>query len=110
MGMLRIIACAITCCSLHQPSSRIHPGEVLTGHMSAKLASRTQSLRLLGSSVPTLTVGYQLDKSQFEATKAETGRHEGVLYIIPGGFMTTPEMLDGKNMEKEAQSIVEAAG
>jgi hypothetical protein len=44
-----------------------------------------------------LTVGYQLDKSQFEGVE-EQGRREDVVYLLPGGLMTTKEMAAGKDM------------
>ncbi|KAF2180605.1 hypothetical protein K469DRAFT_591806, partial [Zopfia rhizophila CBS 207.26] len=49
-----------------------------------------------------LVVGYQLDWQQFagEAGRRE-GRREDVVYLVPGGFMTTQDMVKGKNMEGE---------
>jgi hypothetical protein len=44
-----------------------------------------------------LTVGYQLDKSQYEGEK-ELGRRDDVVYLLPGGLMTTEEMVAGKDM------------
>ena len=46
------------------------------------------------------TVGYQLDKSQFPGEK-EDGRKEDVVYILPGGLMTTDEMASGKDMNAQ---------
>jgi hypothetical protein len=45
----------------------------------------------------TTVVGYQLDKSQYLEEKDE-GRKEDVVYILPGGLMTTEEMASGKDM------------
>lgn len=45
----------------------------------------------------TIVVGYQLDKSQFMSEKEE-GRKEDVLFVLPGGLMTTEEMKAGKDM------------
>lgn len=42
-------------------------------------------------------MGYQLDKSQFEGVE-EQGRREDVVYLLPGGLMTTKEMAAGKDM------------
>lgn len=38
-----------------------------------------------------LTVGYQLDWQQFAGDR--TGRRDDVVFLIPGGFMTTSEMV-----------------
>lgn len=48
-----------------------------------------------------LMAGYQLDKSQFAGTGEKTGPNVDVLYILPGGLMTTEEMGSGRDMEKE---------
>ncbi|QDS72632.1 hypothetical protein FKW77_002313 [Venturia effusa] len=45
----------------------------------------------------TTVVGYQLDKSQFPGEKEE-GRKEDVLFVLPGGLMTSEEMEAGKDM------------
>lgn len=42
-----------------------------------------------------LTVGYQLDWSQFQDEK-KLGRREDVVFLLPGGFVTTREMVMGK--------------
>ncbi|KAF2125129.1 hypothetical protein P153DRAFT_389977 [Dothidotthia symphoricarpi CBS 119687] len=41
-----------------------------------------------------LTVGYQLDWQQFSADRA--GRREDVVFLLPGGFITTSDMIMGK--------------
>lgn len=46
---------------------------------------------------------YQLDLSQFEEIKAESGRRKDLIYVIPGGLMTTEEMVEGKRMEREIE-------
>lgn len=46
-----------------------------------------------------LVVGYQLDWQQFSVERQ--GRREDYVFLIPGGFMTTREMLAGKKAEKE---------
>lgn len=48
-----------------------------------------------------LMAGYQLDRSQFAGTEEKSGPNAEVLYILPGGLMTTEEMRSGKDMEKE---------
>ena len=48
-----------------------------------------------------LMAGYQLDKSQFAGTEEKTGPNAEVLYVLPGGLMTTEEMRGGKDMERE---------
>jgi hypothetical protein len=45
----------------------------------------------------TTVMGYQLDKSQYPGEKEE-GRKEDVVYILPGGLLTTEEMVSGKDM------------
>jgi hypothetical protein len=45
-----------------------------------------------------VTVGYQLDMSQFEDVEGQ-GRREDVVYLLPGGLMTTEEMVAGKDMD-----------
>lgn len=42
-----------------------------------------------------LTVGYQLDWAQFVDEK-KVGRREDVVFLLPGGFITTREMVMGK--------------
>lgn len=41
-----------------------------------------------------LAVGYQLDWAQFSGER--TGRRDDVVFLIPGGFMTTSEMINYK--------------
>ncbi|KAF9734361.1 hypothetical protein PMIN06_011797 [Paraphaeosphaeria minitans] len=41
-----------------------------------------------------LVVGYQLDWHQFAGDRA--GRNDDVVYLLPGGFVTTSEMIMGK--------------
>ena len=48
-----------------------------------------------------LMAGYHLDKSQFIGTETKDGPNSEVLYILPGGLMTTDVMQSGKDMEKE---------
>lgn len=48
-----------------------------------------------------LMTGYHLDKSQYENTTNESGPNTDVLYLLPGGLITTEEMQSGKDMEKE---------
>ncbi|KAF2201064.1 hypothetical protein GQ43DRAFT_416589 [Delitschia confertaspora ATCC 74209] len=45
-----------------------------------------------------LVVGYQLDWQQFAGEKL--GRRDDVLYLLPGGVMTTEEMAQGKRMDE----------
>lgn len=51
-----------------------------------------------------LQIGYWLDKSQFEPEQRR--KREDVLYLLPGGLMSTEEMRENKDMGKE----VEVAG
>jgi hypothetical protein len=44
-----------------------------------------------------LAVGYQLDKSQYDGVDGQ-GRREDVVYLLPGGMITTEEMTAGKDM------------
>lgn len=43
-----------------------------------------------------LTLGYQLDESLFEPQGAKLGAREEVVYLLPGGLMSTEEMKEGK--------------
>jgi hypothetical protein len=55
-----------------------------------------------------LQIGYYLDKSQFE--EKEQGIRADVMYILPGGLMSTDEMKAGKNMEKHVELKTSGAG
>jgi len=44
-----------------------------------------------------LVVGYHLDSSQYNGAKG-SGREDGVVYVLPGGLMSTEDMSEGKDM------------
>jgi hypothetical protein len=46
-----------------------------------------------------LNVGYSLDKSQFEDTKASSGVRQDIAFLIPGGLVSTEDMKGGKDMD-----------
>lgn len=46
-----------------------------------------------------LMTGYQLDKAQYEETKAHPGRRDDVVYLLPGGLQTTAEMSMGRDIQ-----------
>lgn len=48
-----------------------------------------------------LTVGYHLDKSQFDRTVDEPGPNMDVSFMLPGGLMETDEMVSGKKIDPE---------
>ena len=50
-----------------------------------------------------VVVGYWLDGGQFEGDGVGRGRREDVVYLLPGGMMTTGEMVEGKDMGKELE-------
>lgn len=52
-----------------------------------------------------LIVGYHLDKSQCEDTKSHSGCREDVVYLLPGGLLSTADMQAGKNMEQDIGKI-----
>jgi hypothetical protein len=52
-----------------------------------------------------LVVGYQLDWQQFEGEN-KTGKREDVVFLLPGGFVTTSEMVMGKTPSATAIGIV----
>lgn len=52
-----------------------------------------------------LAAGYQLDKSQFAGTESQTGPRTDVVFILPGGLMTTEEMRGGTSMEAEIGKV-----
>lgn len=45
------------------------------------------------------TLGYQLDMSQYDPELQSTGRRDDVIYLLPGGLMTTQDMMEGKDMD-----------
>jgi hypothetical protein len=51
-----------------------------------------------------LVVGYQLDWQQFEG-ESRMGRREDVVFLLPGGFVTTSEMIMGKTPPSGAIGI-----
>ena len=56
-----------------------------------------------------LAAGYHLDKSQFSGSESETGPRTDVVYILPGGLLTTEEMREGRSMEAEVGKVALAA-
>ncbi|KZM28230.1 uncharacterized protein EKO05_0011043 [Ascochyta rabiei] len=52
-----------------------------------------------------LAVGYQLDWAQFGGDR--TGRRDDIVFLIPGGFMTTSEMI---NHKKSASAAANSGG
>lgn len=52
-----------------------------------------------------LIVGYHLDRSQFDESKDQAGKRDDVVYLLPGGLMTTDEMHAGKKMDQEIERI-----
>ena len=54
-----------------------------------------------------LQMGYHLDKSQVE--DREHGVRDNVMYILPGGLMSTDDVKVGKDMEKEIELHVSSA-
>ena len=55
-----------------------------------------------------LAVGYQLDWAQFGGDR--TGRRDDVVFLIPGGFMTTSEMINYRKSTNAANSAAGVAG
>ncbi|KAK5167058.1 uncharacterized protein LTR77_007788 [Saxophila tyrrhenica] len=55
-----------------------------------------------------LQIGYWLDKSQFEPE--QKGRRTDVMYLLPGGLMSTEEMKEKKDMGKEVEMAGAAGG
>jgi hypothetical protein len=47
-------------------------------------------------------VGYQLTKPQYDAG-SQNGRREDVVYLLPGGLMTTSDMVEGKAMDADIE-------
>jgi hypothetical protein len=54
-----------------------------------------------------LVVGYQLDWQQFATDR--TGRREDLVYLLPGGFVTTAEMIMGKTPSQGSMGLVGVA-
>lgn len=55
-----------------------------------------------------LKIGYWLDKSQF--SDGENGVRSDVLYVLPGGLMSTEDMKAGKDMSGEVELVAGSAG
>ena len=55
-----------------------------------------------------IQIGYWLDKSQFEPE--QKGRREDVMYLLPGGLMSTDEMREKRDMTKEVGLSVSVEG
>ncbi|KAH3915692.1 hypothetical protein HBI56_146510 [Parastagonospora nodorum] len=55
-----------------------------------------------------LVVGYQLDWQQFSVEKS--GRREDYVFLLPGGFMTTREMVLGRQGSAEGEKGMEKVG
>jgi hypothetical protein len=55
-----------------------------------------------------LVVGYQLDWQQFSVDR--TGRREDYVFLLPGGFLTTREMVAGKMAAAEAGGMQSVSG
>lgn len=53
-----------------------------------------------------LAAGYHLDKSQFSGSENETGPRTDVVYILPGGLMTTTELREGRSMDSEIEKVM----
>jgi hypothetical protein len=56
-----------------------------------------------------LAVGYQLDWAQFGGPAERTGRREDVVFLLPGGFITTSEMINYKKAAAAAATATAAA-
>ncbi|KAG9834207.1 hypothetical protein KCU98_g9940, partial [Aureobasidium melanogenum] len=52
-----------------------------------------------------LSIGYSLDKSQFEDTKTSSGPREDVVFLISGGLMSTEDMKSGKDTDVEIAKV-----
>lgn len=52
-------------------------------------------------------IGYMLDEASFEDSKS--GRKTDVVYLLPGGLMSTDEMREAKDMSKEAELVAGTA-
>lgn len=48
-----------------------------------------------------LMVGYHLDRSQFDETKAQKGCRDDVIYFLPGGLVSTKDMSAGKKLVQD---------
>lgn len=52
-----------------------------------------------------LAAGYHLDKSQFSGNEGQSGPRTDIVYILPGGLLTTEEMREGRSMEAEVGKV-----
>lgn len=55
-----------------------------------------------------LQIGYMLDKASFD--EAGSGRKVDVVYLLPGGLMSTENMKAGKDMSGEVGLVAGAVG
>lgn len=54
-----------------------------------------------------LTLGYQLDLSQFEGTKEKIGRREDVVYLLAGAVLGTQDVRTGRKVdEREVEAVL----
>jgi hypothetical protein len=56
-----------------------------------------------------LAVGYQLDWAQFGGPAERTGRRDDVVFLLPGGFITTSEMINYKKAAAAATASASAS-
>ena len=102
--------CRITRSNLPAPEALLLPVSTLTDDTPVilKLEDGFEKRYHVSCSRCELKIGYKLDKSQFG--DAEGGVQAGVLYLFPGGVMSTEEMEEGKDMETEADFAADVAG
>lgn len=55
-----------------------------------------------------LQIAYMLDQASFD--EASSGRKSDVVYLLPGGLMSTDEMKEGNDMSNEIGLVAGAAG
>lgn len=55
-----------------------------------------------------LQIGYRLDRSQFD--DSESGVRADVLYLLPGGLLSTDEMKEGKDRSEAVESGADHVG
>jgi len=96
---------AIICSSDNIQPFELHSVTVAPHATIYKLEDGFEKRYALGCARCRLTVGYQLDWSQYaETTRTEAGagrRREDVVYLLPGGLMSTSEMEAGRDMSRE---------
>lgn len=95
--------CKVTNSDLPMPGGVVLSGSMLETESSVilKLEDGFEKRYWLQCRRCDLQIAYHLDKGQF--AERDSGIRPDVMYILPGGLMSTEDMKAGKDMEKEIE-------